>query len=83
VIADFRVECVLTLVSGRDFLLGFSRGAVAGESGEVRSFDVVDSVLEGAVDRVEVLWESRFLASVLEAFDVVCAPVDVEDLDGE
>jgi hypothetical protein len=82
VIADFRVECVLMLVSGRDFL-GFSRGAVAGESGEVRSFDVVDSVVEGAVDRVELRWESRVLASVLEAFDVVCAPVDVEDLGGE
>jgi hypothetical protein len=39
--------------------------------------------LEGAVDGVELLWESPVLTAVLGASDVVCAPLDVEDPDGE
>jgi len=39
--------------------------------------------LEGAVDGVELLLESPVLTAVLGASNVVCAPVDVEDRDGE
>ena len=83
VIAEFRVEGVLMLVSECDLPLRCCRDAVAGESGEVRSFDVVGSVLEGAVDGVELSGESPVLTAVLGASDVVCAPVDVEDPVGE
>jgi hypothetical protein len=39
--------------------------------------------LEGAVDGVELSGKSPVLTAVLGASDVVCAPVDVEDPDGE
>jgi len=74
------------VVSKCDLWLGRS-GAASGESGEVGSFDVVGSVLEGAVDGAELLGESPVPTAVLGACDVVCAPVDVlvdvEEPDGE
>jgi len=39
--------------------------------------------VNGAVEGVVLLGESPGLTAIFEASDVVCAPVDVEDPDGE
>ena len=69
VFVEFRLRCVATLVSECDLRLGCC-GAVSGELGDVGSFEAIVS-------------ESPGLTAVLVASDVVWAPVDVEDSDGE
>ena len=44
---------------------------------------MLEDAVNGAVDGVAMLGESPVLTAVLGASDVVCAPVDVEDPDGE
>jgi hypothetical protein len=89
IIVEFHDRCVATSVSERDFPLGASRGAAAVEGCVIESFDVVSSGMEGAVNRavgvVALLGEPPVLTAPPEASasDVVCAPVDVEDPDGE
>lgn len=69
VFAEFRLRCVATIVSECDLRLECC-GAVSGELGDVGSFEGIGSELAG-------------LTAVLVASDVVWAPVDAEDSDGE
>jgi hypothetical protein len=72
IFVEFRVDGVLVSVSECDVRPGRRRGAV-GESGEVRSFDVVE----------ELLRESRGFTPVLGACDVLGASKAVLDPDKE
>jgi hypothetical protein len=69
VFAEFRLRCVATFVSECDLRLECC-GAVSGELGDVGSFDGIGSELTG-------------LAAGLGASEVVWAPEDAEDSDGE